>query len=222
MIELFSIHTIAFTVLGYPMSYLELVGTLLYLGSVWLIARKHMLTWPVGILSVLLYMMLFYQIRLYSDALEQVYYLVASMYGWWWWSRQGPTLEKTEGFRYSRRRLGSWVLGITLGIGLALGGVMSQIHLWWPHLFPEAASFPFLDAVTTVMSFTAMALMAQKRIESWLYWIVVDAIAIGLYYVKEVRFLSLLYVILLGMAINGLWSWHRAYQRSKGHAPGLM
>jgi nicotinamide mononucleotide transporter len=219
MIKLFSIHTIAFTVLGYPMSYIEFLGTLLYIGSVWLITQKHMLTWPVGILSVLLYMMLFYQIRLYSDALEQVYYLAASVYGWWWWSRQGPTQERTEGFRYSCRRLGSWVLGITLGIGLALGEVMSQIHLWWPHLFPEAASFPFLDAVTTIMSFTAMALMAQKRIESWLYWIVVDAIAIGLYYVKEVRFLSLLYVILLGMAINGLWSWHRAYQRSKGHAP---
>jgi nicotinamide mononucleotide transporter len=197
------------------MSYIELIGTILYLWSVWLIARKHMLTWPVGIISVLLYMSLFYQIRLYSDALEQVYYLVTSVYGWWWWSQRGPAADATEGFRYSHRRSRMLVLGITLGVGLALGGLMSQIHEWLPRLFPDAAAFPLLDSVTTVMSFTAMALMAQKRIESWFYWIVVDVIAIGLYYVKDVRFLSVLYVILLGMAINGLLSWHRTYQAAR-------
>jgi nicotinamide mononucleotide transporter len=57
------------------------------------------------------------------------------------------------------------------------------------------------------MSFTAMLLMAFKRIESWLYWIVVDVIGIRLYYVKEVRFVSLLYVVLLGMAVSGLFMW---------------
>jgi nicotinamide mononucleotide transporter len=96
-----SINTIAFTVLGYPMSYIELIGTILYLWSVWLIAQKRMLTWPVGIVSVLFYMSLFYQIRLYSDALEQVYYLIASIYGWWWWSQRGPAEEVTARFRYS-------------------------------------------------------------------------------------------------------------------------
>jgi len=197
------------------MSYIELVGTILYLWSVWLMARKAMLTWPVGILSVLLYMSLFYQIRLYSDALEQVYYLLASVYGWWWW-RQGSVEESPTGFFYSPRRQSLVTLGITLGVGLALGGMMGDIHTWLPQWFPEAAAFPFLDAITTVMSFTAMALMALKRIESWVYWIVVDIIAIGLYYVKEVRFLSLLYVLLLGIAIHGLRSWHRAYMTSNG------
>jgi nicotinamide mononucleotide transporter len=93
MIELLSVDTVFFTLLGYPMSYIEFVGTLLYLWSVWLISRRRLLTWPVGIVSVLLYMALFYQIRLYSDALEQIYYIGASVYGWWNWSK-------------SRRRLG--------------------------------------------------------------------------------------------------------------------
>jgi nicotinamide mononucleotide transporter len=73
----------------------------------------------------------------------------------------------------------------------------------FPTLFPEKASFPYLDTLTTIASFTAMWLLVQKRIESWYYWIVVDVIGIGLYYVKGVRFIALLYVILLGMAING-------------------
>lgn len=215
MANFLSINTIAFSVLGYPMSYIELIGTILYLWSVWLIAQKNMLTWPVGIISVLLYMSLFYQIRLYSDALEQVYYLLASAYGWWWWRRNGPAQNAIDGFGYSPRRYRVLTLGITIGVGFALGGLMSQIHTWLPQWFPEAASFPLLDAVTTVMSFSAMALMALKRIESWLYWIVVDVVAIGLYYVKEVWFLSLLYVILLGIAINGFRRWHRAYQNAQ-------
>ena len=92
---------------------------------------------------------------------------------------------------------------------------MSRVHLWLPVLFPEAASFPYLDALTTIMSFTAMWLMARKRIESWHYWIVVDIIGIWLYYVKEVRFISLLYVILLIMAINGLRMWHKTFKSSE-------
>ncbi|MEO0562172.1 MAG: nicotinamide mononucleotide transporter family protein, partial [Chloroflexota bacterium] len=80
MMNLLSVDNIAFTVVGYPLSYIELVGTVLYLASVWLISRRNMLTWPVGIISVLLFMVLFYQIRLYADAIEQVYYLGASVY----------------------------------------------------------------------------------------------------------------------------------------------
>ncbi|WP_302480913.1 nicotinamide riboside transporter PnuC [Nostoc sp. TCL240-02] len=64
-----------------------------------------------------------------------------------------------------------------------------------------------LDALTTIMSFTAMWLMVQKRIESWYYWLIVDVIGIWLYYVKEVKFIAFLYVTLLLIAINGSISW---------------
>ena len=82
------------------------------------------------------------------------------------------------------------------------------MHILFPALFPEKASFPYLDALTTIASFTAMWLLTQKRIENWYYWIAVDVIGIGLYYVKGVRFIALLYVILLAMAINRLISWN--------------
>ena len=77
-------------------------------------------------------------------------------------------------------------------------------------VFPEPASYPFLDALTTVMSFVAMWLLVRKHIESWCYWIVVDVIGIWLYFVKDVKFIALLYVLLLGLAIIGLRNWHRA------------
>jgi nicotinamide mononucleotide transporter len=209
MPNLLDVNTIAFTVLGYPLSYIELVGTILYLWSVWLISRQRILTWPVGIASVLLYMVLFYQIQLYSDALEQAYYLVASAYGWWLWQRRGqPDQRPFQPYLSEPRTLGL-VLLLTLALGLALGGLMSRIDQIAPALFPAPAAFPYLDALTTVMSFSAMWLMAQKRLESWAYWIIVDLIGIGLYYVQGVRFLSLLYVILLALAISGLVGWLR-------------
>lgn len=225
MSNLFSVDTVFFTVLGYPMSYIEFVGTVLYLWSVWLIAKRNILTWPVGIVSVILYMALFYQIRLYSDALEQVYYLGASVYGWWYWSRSRQEKNIISGVSYSSgRAVIVWLL-ITAALSVVLGWTMSHIHEWAPGVFPEAASYPFLDAVTTIMSLTAMWLMARKHIESWIYWIVVDVIGIGLYFAKDVKFISLLYIILLGLAIKGLIDWRKAgaqQSRERKHAEEVV
>jgi nicotinamide mononucleotide transporter len=84
---------------------------------------------------------------------------------------------------------------------------MGHIHIWFPKIFPEAASYPYLDALTTIMSFVAMWLMVRKHIESWVYWIVVDVIGIWLYFTKDVKFISLLYVMLLFLAIRGFVNW---------------
>ena len=215
MSRFLSVDTVFFTVLGYPMSYIEFIGTILYLWSVWLIAKRKMLTWPVGIVSVLLYMALFYQIRLYSDALEQIYYLGASAYGWWYWSKTRQDDSSVSGVAFSSARASIVWLAVTVACSALLGSAMSRVHVWMPELFPEAASYPYLDALTTVMSFVAMWLLARKHIESWIYWIVVDVIGIGLYYAKDVKFISLLYVILLVLAVRGLAGWIRA-----GRQPG--
>ncbi|MEE9910300.1 MAG: nicotinamide riboside transporter PnuC [Deltaproteobacteria bacterium] len=197
------------------MSYIEFIGTVLYLLSVWLIARRNLLTWPVGIVSVLLYMSLFYQIRLYSDALEQIYYLGAGVYGWIYWSqaRQGNLI--ITNVNYSKTRSVIIYLIVTAVLSLLLGVIMSHIHEWAPKMFKEAASYPYMDAATTSMSFVAMWLMARRHIESWFYWIVVDLIGIWLYYVKNVKFISLLYIILLVLAVIGFNNWRKALLRSK-------
>lgn len=210
MLEFWSVNNIAFNILGYPISYIEFLGTIFYLWSVWLISQRNILTWAVGIVSVLLYMVLFYQIRLYSDMVEQVYYLGISVYGWWRWSTPKLDSGKVLNVRYNPRRQIILAASVTIALTFVMGALMSQIHIILPAIFPEQASFPYLDALTTVMSFTAMWLMTHKRIESWYYWIVVDIIGIWLYDIKGVKFIALLYVILLLMAINGLISWLKA------------
>jgi nicotinamide mononucleotide transporter len=211
-----SVDSTFFRVLGYPMSYVEFVGTILYLLSVWLISRRNVLTWPIGIGSVILYMVLFYQIRLYSDALEQVYYLGASVYGWWYWSKSEPNKRTISNVKFSpAKAIMLWLL-VTAALSVFLGAVMSHVHEWAPGWFPEPASYPYVDAATTILSLVAMWLMARKYIESWIYWIVVDITGIWLYFVKNVRFISLLYVILLGLAIRGLIDWTRARKAVAG------
>jgi nicotinamide mononucleotide transporter len=219
-LSFFNVNTIFFTVFGYPMSYIEFFGTIFYLWSVWLISRRKILTWPIGIVSVLLYFAIFYQIALYSDALEQVYYLGASAYGWVYWKRtaeregaQGQ--KKAANVSFSSKKPIILLIAATAIMSVFLGLLMKNLPKLLPAVLPAAASFPFLDALTTIMSFTAMFLMARKRVESWIYWIIVDVIGIGLYYVKNVKFISLLYIILLGLAINGLITWLKECRKNK-------
>jgi nicotinamide mononucleotide transporter len=204
-----SIENIAFTVIGYPMSYVELFGTILTLWSVWLIAKRRVLTWPVGIVSSVLYLVLFYQIKLYSDTIEQIYYIITNIYGWWAWDKSPKDNGQVIGVRYSNRnRIMQWIV-LTLVVSAIAGFLMSRIHILLPAQFPEPAALPYLDALTTIMSFTATWLMIQKKVECWIYWIIVDVIGIGLYFVKDVKFVALLYVVLLILAINGFRLWHK-------------
>jgi nicotinamide mononucleotide transporter len=205
---IFSVKTIFFEIFNYPISYIEFFGTILYLLSVLLIAQKNILTWPVGIISVILYGMLFYQIQLYSDTVEQVYYLGASIYGWIYWNKNKEETSNAINFRYSSLKvLLTWSF-TTIILSLFLTIFMMDVHNLIPEIFPSPASFPFLDALTTIMSFVAMFLMAQKRIESWVYWIIIDIIGIILYFVKDVKFISILYLFLLVIAVRGFIKWH--------------
>lgn len=214
MANFLSVNNTAFTVLGYAMSYVEFIGTILYLWSAWLTAKRNILTWPIGIVSVLLYMILFYQIRLYSDTIEQMYFLGASIYGWWAWKKSPQENGQIADVEYGNlKSLLTWA-ALTLVVSVIFGFLMSRIHTLLPVVFPEAASFPYLDALTTIMSFSAMWLLAQKKTENWVYWIIVDVIGIWLYFVKDVKFISLLYVALLIIAVNGLRMWHKAKNKT--------
>lgn len=211
--DFFSINTVFFAVLGYPMSYIEFFGTIFNIACVWLVAKNKISNWAVGIVGIVLYIFLFYQIRLYSDLFEQIYFLVMSFVGWYIWlnPKKKAAKDKKEDVPVTKNsRKENVVYGVVIALGtVALGYFVSRAHLLFPSVFPEAASFPYLDAFTTVMSFAATILMAKKRVESWPLWILVDVIGIGLYFVKGVKFISLEYVLFLVLAINGLVQWRK-------------
>ncbi len=216
MENLLSVNTILFTFLGYQMSYIEFFGTIFNVWCVWLVAKNNILTWPVGIVGIVLFLFLFWQIRLYSDFIEQIYYFVMSIYGWWMWTNPGKTrkAEKENELKISRssKNVGIAYFVAILIATAVMGYIMSNIDVYFPQYFPEPASLPYPDAFTTVMSFAATILMAKKKIECWYLWVLVDIIGIALYFEKDVVFISILYVAFLMLAVKGYLNWKKEIQ----------
>lgn len=205
-----SIHNAFLTVLGYPLSYIEFLGIIFNILGVYLAVQNHSWTWPVGNIGVVLFALLFYQIQLYSDFFEQIYFLITGFYGWWAWAYLRRENAKTDlpVTRTSQRSNVIYSFVIIIGT-VIMGYSMSHIHEWLPTVFPKPAFFPYLDALTTVMSFAATILMAHKKLECWVLWLLVDLIGTGIYLAKGIVFVALLYAIFLLLAIKGLFHWRQ-------------
>jgi len=214
--NIFSVNKIFFTVLGYPMSYIELSATLLITVYVLLITRKIVWAWPLGIVTFSLFAVLFYQVRLYSDFFEQFYYIGNCFYGWYVWLAARKKAQEGEKELAVSYTAGKWrlIAGAIIVIGgVAAGFVMSRIHTWLPALFPQQAAYPYIDATATVMGFVAAALMTHRKIEAWILWLFVNSICIGLYFALNVKFVAVLYIFFLALAVNGLITWTKEFRR---------
>ena len=206
ILNLFDINTIMVTVANYPMSYLEFFGTLFTIACVWYTARAKVISWPLGIIGTTFYIFLFYQIQLYADVMEQVYFLITGFVGWYAWlhpqtKRNTNTPEELK-ISTNTFKQNMLYIGIILAGTLILAYSISHFDNWLPQFFPAPAASPLLDASTTVMSFAAQWLLVRKKIESWVLWIIVDAIAIGLYWVKGVKFVSIEYILFFFRTIS--------------------
>ncbi len=217
LLQLLNVNTTFFTIFNYPMSYIEFFGTLFNLACVWLVMRKNILNWPIGIIGVILFGILFYQLNLYADLFEQGYYFITGFIGWYAWytskKTRVDTEEKITVTRNSLKQNIGWLAGITVFTLIGTWAMMN-ISTWLPTLFPVPASLPLLDVWTTVMSFAAQILLIQKRLENWVLWIVVDIIAIGLYWYKGVPFVAMLYAVFLVLATSGLITWYKALKEA--------
>ncbi len=200
----------ALTLLDYDISWLELIGTLTGLISVWLAVKNRIGTWPIGLVNVLCFGVLFYHFRLYSDALLQVYFFGMSLYGWYFWRQRAG--KKEAPIQVLPRNSRWWWLAL-LGAGtLVQGTLMSQVHAIAPAFFPEPAAFPYPDAFTTVASIVATFLLARRYLESWVLWVAVDVVSIALYFSKGILLVGIEYLIFLVLASLGGLRWYREYR----------
>ncbi len=211
----FDIENIFFTILGYPMSYLEFFGTLAGAVAISLSARANVLSWPIGIINVVLFFFLFYQVRLYPDMLLQIFFFVTNLMGWWRWTHpESHEADRKRELRVSYMRRGQLMLVIFAGVSgsFIMGSFADRIHLIFPSLFPEPSAFPYLDSFVTVMSIVTTFLIIQKKIEAWIFWIAIDLLATYLYFAKGIRFVALEYAVFCFIAAFGLWNWVRKYR----------
>lgn len=211
----FDINNIFFELWGYPMSYLEFFGTVAGAIAVWLSARANIWSWPIGIINVVLFFFLFYQVQLYPDMFLQVFFFVTNLLGWWRWANPKPGEEdRKKELRVSWMRWQQFALLTFIGlIGTYLVGTFAKnLHEFFPTVFSKPSAFPYADSFVTVMSIVTTFYMIQKKIESWIIWIIVDAIAMYLYFAKGIMFVGIEYLAFCFLAAYGLWNWIREYR----------
>ena len=211
----FDIDHIFFTLWGYPMSYLEFFGTVAGGIAVWLSAKANIWSWPLGIINVVLFFFLFFQVQLYPDMFLMVFFCITNIIGWWRWANPKKEEEdKKKELKVSYLPVRQLLIFSAIGAAgtFVSGNLASRLHEWLPAIFNKPSAFPFLDSFVTVMSIITTFWMIQKKVECWILWIVIDVIATGMYFVKGIKFVSAEYFVFCFIAAFGLWNWMKEYR----------
>jgi len=206
----FDIDSIMIEIWGYAMSYLEFFATIAGMVAVWLAARANIWSWPLGVINVVLAFFLFYQVQLYPDMFLQVFFFITNLLGWWQWAhpKAGEEDYKKE-LMVSFMPIKQLIVFSAIGVActMIMGSLASNLHTLLPSLFSQPSAFPYFDSFVTVMSIVATFLMIKKKVECWMVWIVVDVVATGLYFAKDIKLYALLYLVFCFIAAFGLWKW---------------
>lgn len=188
------------------MSTPEIIGTVLGVVGVALMIRQNVWGWPVGIVQVAISAWVFFEARLYSDVILQGFFVVIQTYGWWHW-RHGDDGTRVElpVTRLPRRACAGW---------LVTGAVLTAA---WGELMRRTtdAALPHWDAFILVFSVIAQWLQARKRLENWAGWMVVNVVAVGVYWAKDLRLFAGLYAGFLALAVAGHVAWRRSLRAAE-------
>jgi nicotinamide mononucleotide transporter len=178
---------------------IEIVAAVLGVINVLLVVRRSAWNYPFGIVMVAFYFFVFWNAKLYSDALLQIFFFVIQIYGWWAWVHARQVDHGVAVSWMSRDQRLLWLAGTAVAIVL-WGTGMARL---------TDAAAPFVDATTAGLSIAAQSLQSLRRVESWVLWIVVDVIAIGLFAWRGLWVTSALYALFLVLAAVGLFEWRR-------------
>jgi nicotinamide mononucleotide transporter len=180
-------------------NWVEIAGWSTTLVGIWLTTQRKLLCWPITLAADVLYLVVFYRAQLLSDALLQVFFIVFTIYGWSNWAN-GVRQEGTV--RVVPLRTRNAVLAILAGVAgtFVLAIIAVRLH----------ASLPYLDAALASFSLVASWWDARRHIANWWLWIVVDCFYVVEYVIKSMWFTTVLYALLVGLAILGLRDWRRA------------
>ena len=182
------------------MSPIEIVAAILLVINVVLAVRENVWCWPVGIVGVILYGIVFYQNRWFANMGLQVVYTALSIQGWYQWLRGG---EQKTALRV--RHIPRTVLLSSLVAGFLLWGALA-----WLLMQTKEATFPLVDSWLTAFSLVAQYLMVRKYVENWLFWIAVDIIYIPAFLIQKLPVSSALYVLFLILATTGYFQWRKS------------
>ena len=183
-------------------SLLEIMGVITGLLCVLLAAINNIWNWPIAIISVGIYIFIFFDSHLYADMGLQVYFMVMNFYGWDYWSKKPDTEEKSPVMRITQQEILYSVIAVVV-FTVFLGSVLKY----------TPASYPYIDSFCAACSLVAQVFLARKVLENWLIWIFVDIIYVGVYIFKDLDLTAIMYGIYVILALWGFFDWRKDFRK---------
>ena len=179
------------------MSPLEWTAAAIGLLAVWLTVRENVAAWPVGAVMVALYVYIFASARLYADAGLQVIYFVLQFYGWYQWLRGGAA--------HGALAVSRATPAVLAACGMI--GATGTVALGWLLARHTDQALPYWDSGIAAFSLVAQWMLARKLLENWIFWFVIDVVAVGVYASRGLVATTVLYAVYIGLAVAGYRAW---------------
>ena len=181
---------------------LEIVAVLFGFLSVWFSKQNNVLVFPTGMISTLIFVYLLLKWELLGDMMINAYYFIMSVYGWYTWTRKIDDEHVTPITKMSFNEKKA-------SIAIFLGTLVFVFLVY--NVFDKWTSWvAYVDTVTTAIFFVGMWLMARRKLENWIFWIIGDVISVPLYFYKGFTFTSLQYLGFTFIAIFGYIAWKKS------------
>ncbi|MFD1161467.1 nicotinamide riboside transporter PnuC [Hwangdonia seohaensis] len=180
---------------------LEIIAVIFGFLSVWFSKQNKVLVFPTGMISTIIFVYLLFKWELLGDMMINAYYFIMSVYGWYIWSRKVDDTKVTPISRmtFSEKKISTAIFIATL---LFVYLVYKTFDKW-------TSVVAYIDTITTAIFFVGMWLMARRKLENWIFWIVGDLISIPLYFYKGFTFTSFQYFGFTFIAIFGYLAWKK-------------
>ncbi|MFC0187276.1 nicotinamide riboside transporter PnuC [Fictibacillus aquaticus] len=185
---------------------IELWAAVTGLACVFLAARENIWSYPIGIINVILFMVMFYQVQLFPDVTLQIIFLVLSIYGWYVWLT-GP--KNVKDVRKTRGMTVKEIVVTILVLALVTPVTGWLYHEYSAAVFGSDAALPFVDSFILVASILAQWFLSKKVIQTWFLWIAVDLVAVPLYFSRGLTITAVLYIFFLANAVYGYLAWRK-------------
>lgn len=185
---------------------LELIAVVFGVISVLFARKNNILVYPTGLVSTILYVYILFEFQLYGDLIINFYYTIMSVLGWYLWSKTKDGHEEFPISTINRKDflISTLIFTITLTFVALVYYFFDKFTHWTA----------YVDALTTGLFFVGMWLMAKRKIENWILWIIADAISIPLYFYKGLTFSSFQFILFTIIAILGYKEWKRFLQKT--------
>lgn len=184
---------------------LELTAIFFGLISVWMSKKNNILVFPTGLVNTIIYVFLLWKWSLLGDMMINAYYCIMSVYGWFLWTRKKDQQTLYPISRTTKQENVKALLLFTASLIFVV-----QVYVFFDK-FTHWTSY--LDTLITGIFFVGMWLMAKRKIENWILWIVGNTISIPLYWAKGYTFTSLQYVVFTIIALFGYLEWKKSLQK---------